>query len=393
MRYFTLKDFNFLNKRVLMRVDFNVPLDEKGKITNDKRIKAVIPTIKYLLNKKAKLILMSHLGRPEGKVVKNLKMDNIANHLAMLLMEKVAKLDDCVDIQIPNERIVMLENLRFHKEETENNKNFAKKLATNVDLYVNDAFGSCHRAHASVDAITHFLPSCAGLLLEKEIKNLDLQNPKKPFIGILGGSKISDKIEIMKELLKKVDKLLLGGAMIFTFYKAQGLELGKSLVEKEKLELAKELLRDYKDKLILPIDIVVANRKDNKAIPKTVKIDGILKDRYGLDIGEASIKLFKKKLAKAKTIIWNGPLGLFEIEKFAKGTHEIAKFLARSKAKTIVGGGDSIAALEKFKLESKMTHVSTGGGAFIELIEGKKIPGIEALEKNYNKFRESLHLF
>jgi len=393
MRYFTLRDFNFINKRVLVRVDFNVPLNNKCNIVDDKRIKAALPTINYLLEHKAQVILMSHLGRPKGKIVNNLRMDPIAKHLSMLLAEEVFKVDDCINIDIPNEKLVLLENLRFHKEEEKNDMKFAKRLANDADLYVNDAFGSCHRSHASVDAITNFLPSCAGFLLENEITNLELKKPKKPYIGILGGAKISDKIELIRSLLKKLDKLLLGGAMIFTFYKSQGIEIGKSLVEDNKLDLAQELLDSYKKKLVLPIDIVIADKIDKKAKIKTVSVDKIPKNMYGVDIGEKSVKQFKNILAKAKTIIWNGPMGIFEIDKFATATNEIAKCVANSKAKTIVGGGDSIAALDKLRLQNKMTHVSTGGGAFLEFIEGKHLPGITALERNHHKFRESLHLF
>jgi phosphoglycerate kinase len=393
MTFFTLKDFNFKHKKVLVRVDFNVPLDKQGNITNDERIKAAIPTIKFLLNQQAKVILLSHLGRPDGKVIKELSLKKVATHLGKLLKTPILMLSDCVNIEIPDDKIIMLENLRFHPEEEKNDKAFAKKLIDSADYYVNDAFGCSHRAHASVHAITEYLPSCAGFLLEKEINNLTLDNPKRPMIGILGGSKISDKIELINELLKKVDKLLLGGAMIFTFYKAGGLEIGKSLVEKDKAELAKQLMNDYKDKLILPVDVVVAGKMDAKAIAKTVPIENMPKNMIGLDIGEKSIQLYKNILKDAKTIVWNGPLGVFEIEKFAIGTFEIAKALSKSKAKTIVGGGDSLAAVQKLKLESKMTHVSTGGGAFIEFIEGRKLPGIDALEKNYEKFKQSLALF
>jgi phosphoglycerate kinase len=392
---FTIKDFDVKDKRVLVRVDFNVPLDSNGKITNDKRIKAALPTIQYLIKNKAMVILMSHLGKPKGEIVDKLKMDNAAKRLQMLLKKKVYKLNDCIgqdvedfiDKMVAGE-VVVLENLRFYKEEKENDLEFARSLSESADLYVNDAFGTCHRAHASVEGITKYIPSAAGFLVEKEIKIMGeaLAKPKKSFAAIMGGAKVSDKINAISNLLKKVDYLLIGGAMMFTFLKSKGIEVGKSLVEDDKLSLARNLLKSKK--LIIPVDTVIADKIDKKAKAKTVSVNNIPKNMLGLDIGSETIKNYKKIIAKAKTIIWNGPMGIFEIEKFAKGTNEIAKALAKNrKAVTIVGGGDSAAAIEKLKLEKKLTHVSTGGGASLEFLEGKKLPAIFALEKNYKKFK------
>ena len=374
----SIRDSDLENKRVLIRVDFNVPLDNHGHVKDDTRIRKALPTIKYILENNGRVILMSHLGRPKGQVIEELKMDAVAHTLSRLLNEHIVKLDDCIDVFIPHAKVVLLENLRFHKEEEENNENFAKKLASLADIYVNDAFSVSHRKHASVSAITKFLPSCAGFLLEKEIEMLSLENIKKPFIAILGGAKISTKIVVIENLLEKVDYLLLGGAMIFTFYKAQGLETGGSLVENSELETAKKLLGNKK--LILPKDIVISNKIEPDAKSKTVSYNKIPKDWVGLDIGEKTIKSFKNKIKKAETIFWNGPLGYFEIDKFAKASNEIAKEIANSKAVTIAGGGETLAVINKLNLEDKFTFVSTGGGASLEFIEGKKLPGIEALE-------------
>ena len=393
-KIFTIKDFNYKDKRVLVRVDFNVPIDKKGNITDDKRIRAALPTINYLLKSNAMVILMSHLGRPEGETVENLKMDKIAKRLEKLLKKKVYKLDDCigqdaedfVDKMVDRE-IVLLENLRFYSEEEANDPDFANSLADLADIYINDAFGTCHRAHASVEGITKYIPSAAGFLLQKEIEIMGnaLKSPKKPFIAVMGGAKVSDKINVITNLLKKVDKLLIGGAMMFTFLKAKGIETGKSLVENNKLSLAKKLLKNKK--IILPVDTVIADKIDKKAKSKTVKINNIPKDMIGVDIGPETIKNYKDLIKKAKTIIWNGSLGVNEISKFAKGTNETAKALAKSKAVTIIGGGDTAAAVDKLKLEKKMTHVSTGGGASLEFLEGNKLPAIAALEKNYKRFK------
>jgi len=388
MKHLTLKDFKFLNKEVLVRVDFNVPLDKNGKITDDTRIKAALPTIQHLIKNKAMVILMAHLGRPNGKINSKLMMDNVAKRLAKLLKKKIYKLDDCIGLDVENfvdkmvpGEIVLLENLRFYPEEKENSKEFAKSLASLAQIYVNDAFGTCHRSHASVDAVTKYLPSCAGLLVEKEIKDMSkaLEKPKKPFIAIMGGVKVSGKIDAINNLLKKVDKLLIGGAMMFTFLAANGSDVGNSIVEHEKLSLAKKLLKNKK--IILPVDTIVASNLKKNAKAKTSGIDVI--EGIGLDIGPKTIKLYKDIIKNAKTIIWNGPMGKFEWPKFAKGNNEIAKALAKSKATTIIGGGDSAAAVKKLKLEKKMTHVSTGGGASLDFFAGKKLPALSALENSY----------
>ena len=391
---FTIKDFNVKDKRVLVRVDFNVPLDEKGNITNDKRIKAALPTIQYLIKNKAMVILMSHIGKPKGEIIDRLKTGKVAKRLEKLLKKKVYKLDDCIgqDVEdfidkMATEEVVVLENLRFYKEEKENDLEFSRSLSELADLYVNDAFGTCHRAHASVEGVTKYIPSAAGFLVQKEIEVMGeaLAKPKKPFIAIMGGAKVSDKINAINNLLKKVDYLLIGGAMMFTFLKSKGIEIGKSLVEDDKLKLAGNLLK--KGKIILPVDTMVADKIDKKANSKIVDVENIPKDMIGLDIGPKTIDNYKKIILKAKTIVWNGSLGVNEIPKFAKGTNETAKALAKSKAVTIVGGGDTAAAVEKLKLENKMTHVSTGGGASLEFLEGKKLTAIAALEKNYKKFK------
>jgi len=390
MAFFTLKDFDFKDKRVLLRVDFNVPLDKKGNITDDNRIRASLPTINYLLEKGARIIIMSHLGRPEGKAVKELRMDKVAKALSKLLGRHVAKLDDCVKVKLPENDVVLLENLRFHKEEETNNREFSKKLASLGKLYVNDAFGACHRAHASVSGVTYFIPSAAGLLLEKERGVLSelVETPEKPFVAVLGGAKISDKLALIYNLLKKVDKLLLGGAMIFTFFKAQGYEVGNSLVEDGEVCLVEELM--FNEKIILPVDVVIGEKMARNSKSKTVSLSKIPKSWMGLDIGEKTIELFRNELEDAKTIIWNGPLGAFEYRQFASGTDKIAKFISESDARTIIGGGDTAFAVEKAGLTNKMDYVSTGGGAFLEFLEGRTLPGIYALEENYKRFSSEL---
>ncbi len=397
MKHLTLKDFKFSNKEVLVRVDFNVPIGKNGKIADDKRIRAALPTIKYLLKKKAMVILMSHLGRPKGKIDEKLRMDDAAKRLEKLLGKKVYKLDDCigfdvenfVDNMVPGE-VVVLENLRFYNEEKENDASFAKALASLAQVYVNDAFGTCHRKHASVDAVTRYLPSCAGFLVEKEIKDMGgtLAKPKRPFVAVMGGVKVSGKIEAINNLLKKVDKLLIGGAMMFTFLKAKGINVGKSIVEKDKVRLAKKLLRNRK--IILPVDTIVGNKFDKNAKAKTVDIGNI--KGIGLDIGPKTVKLYNGILKKARTILWNGPMGRFEWKKFSKGTAAIAKTLAKSRAATIVGGGDSAEAVEQLKLGRKMTHVSTGGGASLEFFAGKKLPALAALENNYKNRKKFMKI-
>ncbi len=393
----SIKSFKVKNKRILVRVDFNIPLDKKGNITDNKKIEAVIPTLKYLIKNNAMIILMSHLGRPKGKIDEKLRMDKPAKRLSKLLKQPVYYIDDCmgndvenfIDEMIPGE-ILVLENLRFYNEEKENNKRFAMSLSELADIYVNDAFAASHRAHASMEAITNYLPSAAGLLLKKEINSIKkiIKNPKKPFVAVMGGAKVSDKIELIKKLLKKVDKILIGGAMMFTFYKAQGIETGKSLVEKDKLNLAKDILKISKDKIMLPVDTLVASKIDKSAKKtKNIDIKNIPKNMYGVDIGKETINKYKDIISDAKTVVWNGPMGVFEIPKFAKGTKEIAKSIAGSKAVSLVGGGESAAAVDKLKLQKKFTHVSTAGGAFLEFLEGKRLPAIKALEKSQKRFK------
>jgi len=386
MSFRTIKDMDFNGKKVILRADLDVPL-ENGKILDDTRLKHAVPTIKRLIERGAKqVIIMGHLHRPGGKFVKELCMNPVAKILSKLLEENVVKLNDCIDIEIPNDRIILLENLRFHPEEKENYEFFAKKLASFADIYVNDAFANCHRAHASMSRITEFLPSCAGLSLETELSSLGkaLSEPKRPFVAIIGGAKISGKIGVINNLLKKVDKLLLGGAMIFTFYKAQNLEIGKSLFEPEKVDLAKFIM--HNEKLVLPSDVVVADKKEAGANIKTVDSSKIPNDLFGLDIGEISIREFQDILKDAGTVIWNGPMGLFEISEFAEGTNEIAKFLSELDATVIIGGGDITAAIKKLGLEKKITHISTGGGSTLELLEGKELPAVIALEDNKKRF-------
>ncbi|HIH32120.1 TPA: phosphoglycerate kinase [Candidatus Woesearchaeota archaeon] len=381
----TIKDIDFDNKRVLIRVGFNVPLDDDGNVVSDIRIKESIPTIKYILEHNAKqIILMSHLGRPDGKVVDKLKMDKVADKLEKALDMTVVKLDDCIDIKIPDAKIIMLENLRFHKEEEKNDEHFAERLSKLADIYVNDAFADMHRAHASTVGITKFMPGCIGFLVEKELKYLTLKEIERPFVAILGGAKISTKIPVIKELLKKVDYLLLGGAMIFTFYKAKGYEIGKSMFEEDFITEAKMLLNN--EKVILPDDIVVAADKTEDSETHVVNEHQIPKDMIGLDIGPESIQVFKDYLKKAKTVFWNGPLGYFELEKFGKSTRAIAEYLADSDKVVIIGGGDTEDAILPWK--DQYTHVSTGGGASLEFISGKELPAIQALKENEIEFHD-----
>src|SRR3989344_3123879 len=342
-----LEDAYFEGKRVLVRVDYNVPLKD-GKVADDERLKASLPTIEFLLKKKCSIILMSHLGRPNGKVADEMKLDSIADRLSELLNMKVKKLDDCIGSEVSSAvekmekgEVVLLENLRFHNEEEENNEDFAKALASLADVYVNDAFGASHRAHASVVGITNFIPGYAGFLLEKEVKTLGnlLKSPKKPFIAVLGGAKASDKIRLIENLQKKADKILMGGAMAFTFLKAGGYETGNSKVENDSVGEAGRLMK--KGKIVLPVDVVIADRFEENASSKAVCADNIEKGWAGLYIGPETVKIFKKGLEEAKTIVWNGPMGVFEFDKFAKGTDEIARFIANSKAATVIGGGDT----------------------------------------------------
>jgi phosphoglycerate kinase len=383
-------------KRALVRVDFNVPVDDKGNITDDTRIRAALPTIQDLTQKGAKVILTSHFGRPKG-VDEKLRLTPVAKRLSELLGQEVIKTDDCIGDDVAakvaaldNGQVLLLENVRFYKEEEKNDPEFAQKLAANADFYVNDAFGTAHRAHASTEGVTKFLsPSVAGYLVEKELQYLQsaIEAPQRPLAAIIGGSKVSSKIGVIETLLEKCDKLIIGGGMIFTFYKARGLSVGKSLVEEDKLELAKSLEAKAKERgvaLLLPTDIVSADKFAPDANATTVSIENIPADGMGLDIGPDSVKVFQAALADCKTVIWNGPMGVFEFDKFAAGTEAIAHTLAeigKTGATTIIGGGDSVAAVEKVGLADQMSHISTGGGASLELLEGKVLPGIAALDE------------
>ncbi len=389
MAKMTIKDIDLKGKTILMRADFNVPQDEGLNITDDTRIRATQPSIKYILgNNPKKLILMSHLGRPDGKVVAKYSLKPVAERLEKLLGEPVRFLSDCVGESIKNEisasgeRVVLLENLRFHAEEEANDANFAKQLASLAEVYVNDAFGTAHRAHASTEGVAHYLKAVAGFLIEKEIRYLGsaIENPEKPFMVILGGAKVSDKIGMIENLLPKCDAILIGGGMAYTFLKAKGENIGNSKLEKDKIDLAKTILSkaaQSSKEILLPVDHVVADKVDPTA--KISIVDSIPEGTIAVDIGPKTIKLFEAKLKSAKTIVWNGPLGIFEMEPFSKGTAEIVKFIAGLRATTVIGGGDTAAAVAKFGMGNKMTHISTGGGASLEFLEGKVLPGIAAL--------------
>nr|WP_275973939.1 phosphoglycerate kinase [Argonema galeatum] len=383
-------------KRVLVRADFNVPLDDAGNITDDTRIRAALPTINDLTGKGAKVILCSHFGRPKG-VDEKYRLTPVAKRLSELLGQEVVKTDDCIGDEaaakvgaMQNGQVLLLENVRFHPEEEKNDPEFAKKLAANADLYVNDAFGTAHRAHASTEGVTKYLsPSVAGYLIEKELQYLQnaIENPKRPLAAIIGGSKVSSKIGVIETLLDKCDKLIIGGGMIFTFYKARGLNVGKSLVEEDKLELAKTLEAKAKERgvqLLLPTDVVVADKFAADAESQIVSVENIPDGWMGLDIGPDSVKTFQSALADCKSVLWNGPMGVFEFDKFAAGTEAIARTLAdltKNGTDTIIGGGDSVAAVEKVGVAEQMSHISTGGGASLELLEGKVLPGIAALDE------------
>ncbi|MCC5619855.1 phosphoglycerate kinase [Nostoc sp. CHAB 5715] len=391
----SLSSADISGKCALVRVDFNVPVDDQGNITDDTRIRAALPTIRDLTQKGAKVILASHFGRPKG-VDDKLRLTPVAKRLSELLGQEVVKTDDSIGDEVAakvgalqNGQVLLLENVRFYPEEEKNEPEFAKKLAANADFYVNDAFGTAHRAHASTEGVTKFLsPSVAGYLVEKELQYLQnaIENPQRPLAAIIGGSKVSSKIGVIETLLEKCDKLIIGGGMIFTFYKARGLNVGKSLVEEDKLELAKSLEAKAKERgvaLLLPTDVVVADNFAPDANSQTVSIENIPDGWMGLDIGPDSVKVFQQSLADTKTVIWNGPMGVFEFDKFAVGTEAIAHTLAeigKTGTTTIIGGGDSVAAVEKVGLADQMSHISTGGGASLELLEGKVLPGIAALD-------------
>lgn len=388
----TVRDLDVAGKKVLVRVDFNVPLNDKGEITDDTRITASLPTIQYLLEQKAAVILMAHLGRPKGQVKPELSLAPVAKHLGKLLGKKIFFAPDCVGeaakaaaSKLKAGHILLLENLRFHKEEEKNDMEFAEQLASLADLYVNDGFGVSHRAHASVEGVTHFLPAAAGFLLEKEIQYVGqaVTNPLHPFVAIIGGAKVSDKIGVISNLLDKVDTLLIGGGMANTFLAAQGHKMGKSLVEEDKLELAKELLakaKKNKVKLLLPTDLVMAAAFAPDAAHVTEGVKHLNQEYMALDIGSETSKAYAEALAEAKMIVWNGPMGVFEMDAFCKGTEAVAKAVAKSRAVSIVGGGDSVAAIEKLGLAKRITHISTGGGASLEYLEGKVLPGVAALD-------------
>ncbi|MDD3818536.1 MAG: phosphoglycerate kinase [Actinomycetota bacterium] len=388
----TIEDIDVKNKKVLVRVDYNVPLDENLNITDDTRIILSLPTINYLIENEAKIILMSHLGRPKGVPEDRYRLDPVAKRLSELIGKEVKKFDeiysdeikDYIDNKMNYGEIVMLENLRFDPREKANDSEFSKLLASLADVYVNDAFGAAHRAHASVEGITHYLPAVAGFLMKKEVEVLTslLESPKRPFLTILGGAKVSDKIKVIENLLGKVDSLILGGGMSYTFLKARGYGVGKSICEDDQIDFAKDMLalaRKNNVNLLLPVDIVVAKEFDSEADKKMVSVQSIPEDWMGMDIGDRSIELFKEEISRANTIFWNGPLGVFEWDNFSKGTKSIATAIAESGAVTVAGGGDTIAALKKYNLFSKFTHVSSGGGASMELLEGKELPGIASL--------------
>lgn len=388
----TVRDLDVAGKKVLVRVDFNVPLNDKGEITDDTRITASLPTIQYLLEQKAAVILMAHLGRPKGQIKPELSLAPVAKHLGKLLGKKILFAPDCVGeaaqaaaSKLKPGHILLLENLRFHKEEEKNDMEFAEKLASLADLYVNDGFGVSHRAHASVEGVTHFLPAAAGFLLEKEIQYVGqaVTNPLHPFVAIIGGAKVSDKIGVISNLLDKVDTLLIGGGMANTFLAAQGYKMGKSLVEEDKLDLAKELLakaKKNKVNMLLPTDLVMAAAFAPDAEHVTEKVKNLNQAYMALDIGAETSKAYAEALADAKMIVWNGPMGVFEMDAFCKGTEAVAKAVAKSRATSIVGGGDSVAAIEKLGLAKRITHISTGGGASLEYLEGKVLPGVAALD-------------
>lgn len=390
----TIENLDLRNKKVLVRCDFNVPMNDAGEITDDRRIRSALPTIEYIIKNEGKVIIMSHLGRPKGEPNHKYSLEPVAKVLANLLNKEVTFIDEDIVVgedakkaseEMKNGDVILLQNTRFVKGETKNNPEFAKELSSLADVLVNDAFGTAHRAHASNVGVSEYLPSAVGFLVNKEIEIMGkaMSNPEKPFIAILGGAKVSDKITVIENLMDKVDSLLIGGGMMFTFLKAKGYEIGKSLLEEDKIDLAKELMDKAKKKgvnMLLPIDVVAAKEFKNDTEFKTVSVDNMPEDMMGLDIGEETQKIFADEIKSGKTIIWNGPMGVFEMENFAKGTESIAMAMAESQGITIIGGGDSALAVEKTGLADKMTHISTGGGASLEFFEGKSLPGIEAID-------------
>ena len=383
----TIRDLEVQGKRVLVRVDFNVPMQD-GQITDDRRIRESLPTIQYLLERGAKVILMSHLGRPKGRRDPQYSLRPVAQHLSELLGRPVRFLEDCVGEAVeqavqamaPGE-VALLENLRFHPEEEANDADFARALARLGDLYVNDAFGSAHRAHASTEGVAHHLPAVAGFLMEKELRYLGsiLTQPERPFVAILGGAKVHDKIGVIQNLLPKVDRLLIGGGMAFTFLKAQGYEIGRSLLDSEGIEFARQVLQEADQKIVLPVDVVVAPSPEAEAQAQVVPIDQIPPDQMGLDIGPQTVARFSEMIRSARTIVWNGPLGLFERATFAAGTRGVLQAVAESGATSILGGGDTAAAAEQLGFADRITHISTGGGAALEFLEGRTLPGVAVL--------------
>ncbi len=390
----TVKDIDVRGKKIIARCDFNVPQKE-GEITDDTRIRAALPTIEYLIEEGAAVILMSHLGRPEGEPNMKYTLKPVAKRLSELLGKEVifaespVVVDDDVRAKATSLKageVMLLENVRFRKEETKNGPEFAKELASLADIFVNDAFGTAHRAHASTAGVADYLPAVSGFLIEKEVKFLGnaVENPKRPFVAIMGGAKVGDKISVIENLLKKVDTLIIGGGMAYTFYKALGYEIGTSILDKDSIDLAKSLLKRAEEKgvkLLIPVDVLCAKEFKNEAETLICDSDDMPEDMMGMDIGPKTIELYKKEIERAQTVVWNGPMGVFEMENFAKGTLEIAKALGESEAVTIIGGGDSAAAVEQFGLADKMTHISTGGGASLEFLEGKELPGIAVLEE------------
>jgi len=390
-----IEDISVEGKKVLVRCDFNVPMDDENNITDDIRIRGALPTIKYLVNKGAKVILMSHLGRPKGAPNPMYSLESVAKRLAELLNQEIVFASDAEVVgesarkaaaEMKNGEVVLLENVRFRKEEEKNNPEFAKELASLGELFVNDAFGTAHRAHASTAGVADYLPCVSGYLIQKEIDIMGkaLHSPDRPFVAILGGAKVSDKIGVIKNLMEKVDALIIGGGMAYTFLKAKGYEIGKSLLEEEKIQLAKDLMDQAEEKglkLLLPMDVVVAAEFKPDAEHYTVDVTSIPPGMMGLDIGQKTMEYFGNEIRKAQTVIWNGPMGVFEMPAFALGTEEIAKAVSESKGTTIIGGGDSAAAVEQLGYAGKMTHISTGGGASLEFLEGIELPGIAVIEK------------
>lgn len=389
----TMKDMQLEGQRVFCRVDFNVPM-ENGQVTDDTRIRAAIPTIEYMVEQGAKVILASHLGRPNGEVNEDMRLTTAGEKLAELIGKPVRKLDTSIGQEVEqaiasmnNGDIVLLENVRFHAGEEKNDADLAKSFADLADVFVNDAFGAAHRAHASTAGIADYIPAVSGLLIEKELDVLGkaLSTPERPFTAIIGGAKVKDKIGVINHLLDKVDNLIIGGGLAYTFLKAQGYEIGKSLLEEDKIDLAKSFIQKAKDNgvnLYLPIDVVVADDFSKDANTKVVKNDAIPSDWEGLDIGTETAELYAKVIGESKLVIWNGPMGVFELEPFAGGTKRVAQAMAATAGYTVIGGGDSAAAVEKFGVADKMDHISTGGGASLEFMEGKDLPGVSALNDN-----------